>query len=96
MQADHQNGSGALPLSSRSGVFGAKQRDQFVVDDLDDLLAGLNALDDFLAERLVLDPLDEVAGNLEIHIGLEQGDAHFAQGFADVALRKSCPARAGF
>ena len=43
-----------LPLRFKPGVFGAEQIDQFVVDDFDDLLAGLNALDDFLPERLCL------------------------------------------
>ncbi len=56
------------------------------MDDLDDLLAGLDAGDDFGAERLGFDALDEIARDLEIHVGVEQGHAHFAQGIADVAL----------
>ena len=64
----------------------AEQRDQFVADKFDDLLAGLDAGDDFRAERLGFDALDEIAGNLEIHVGFQQRHAHFAQRVADVAL----------
>ncbi len=60
--------------------------DQFVVDDFDDLLAGLDALNDFLAQGLGFDALDEIAGHLEIHVGFQQRHAHFAQGFPDVFL----------
>ena len=56
------------------------------MDDLDDLLARLNALDDFRAEGLGFDALDEIAGDLEIHVGFQQRQPHFAQGIADVGL----------
>ena len=56
------------------------------MDDLDDLLPGLNTHQDVFAERLGLDPFDEIAGHLEIDIGLQQGHAHFAQGLAHVVL----------
>ena len=68
------------------GVLRAEQVDQFVVDDFDDLLAGLDALDDFRADGLGLDAFDEIAGDLEIDVGFEQRQAHFAQGVADVVL----------
>ncbi len=35
---------------------------------------------------LDFDALDEIAGDLEIHVGFEQRHAHFAQGVADVGL----------
>ena len=56
------------------------------MDDFDDLLAGLDAGDDFRAERFGFDALDEIARDLEIHVGFEQRHAHFAQGVAGVAL----------
>ena len=34
----------------------------------------------------VFDALDEIAGDLEIDVGLQQRHAHFAQGVADVVL----------
>ena len=75
-----------LPAEAQAGVLGSEQIHEFVVDELDDLLAGLDALDDLLAEGFVLDAFDEIAGDLEIHIGFEQRQAHFAQRVADVGL----------
>ena len=40
-----------LPLRFSAALVRAEQVHQFVVDDFDDLLAGLDALDDFRAER---------------------------------------------
>ena len=59
---------------------------QFVVDDLDDLLAGMDGLDDFLAGRLGLDAVDEIAGDLEIDVGFEERHTDFAEGIGDVGL----------
>ena len=70
----------------QAGIGRAEQVHQFVVDDFDDLLAGLDALDDFRADGLGLDALDEIAGDLEIHVGLQQRHAHLAQGIGDVGL----------
>ena len=56
------------------------------MNDFDDLLAGLDALDDFLAERFDFDAFDEIAGDLEIDVGFEQSQTHFAEGIADVGL----------
>jgi hypothetical protein len=56
------------------------------VNDFDDLLAGLHALNNFLAERFDCDALDEIAGNLEIYIRFEQRKTDFAQCVAGVFL----------
>jgi hypothetical protein len=56
------------------------------MDDFDDLLAGLDALDDFLAQRLGFDLLNEIAGDLEIDVRVQQGHTDLAQGVADVAF----------
>ena len=37
-------------------------------------------------DRLGFDALDEIARDLEVHVRLQQGHAHFAQGIGDVAL----------
>ena len=60
--------------------------DEFVVDDLDDLLARGHRLGDSLTRRLVLHALDEVAGDRQRDVGLEQGDAHLSQGRPDVVI----------
>ena len=59
------------------------------MNDFDDLLPRLNALHDLLAERFILDILDEVARDLEIHVRVQQRHAHLAQrlghvGFGDL------------
>src|SRR5262249_43880248 len=67
-------------------VLRPQQLDQFVVDDFDDLLAWLNALNDLLADRLLLDALDEITGDLEMDVGIQQRHPHLAQGLCDVGL----------
>ena len=47
---------------------------------------GWTLCDDFRAEGLGFDALDEIAGDLEIHVGFEQRHADFAQRIADVGL----------
>ena len=75
-----------LPPRFSAALVRAEQVHEFVVDDFDDLLAGLDALDDFRAEGLGFDALDEIAGDLEIHVGFEQRHADLAQGIGDVGL----------
>ena len=54
------------------------------MDDFDDLLAGMNALDDFLAEGLALDALDEIARDFEIYIRIQQREADI--GLTDLSM----------
>ncbi len=56
------------------------------MNNLNDLLSGLNALDDLLPERLGLYALDEVARDLEINVSLQQCLPHFPEGIARVGL----------
>lgn len=86
MQTHHQDGTG-IAAQSEAGVGGAEQFDHLIVNDLDDLLAGLNALHHLLAEGFCFDLLDEIPGHLEIDIRLQQRHAHFPQGPAHVVLR---------
>jgi len=69
-----------------AGVLGAQQHDEFVVDDLDHLLARLDGLEDLLAEGLGLDGLDEIAGNLEMDVCLQECKSHIPEGVADIGL----------
>ena len=85
VQTDHQDATGAA-AEIQPGVGRAEQVHEFVVDDFDDLLAGLDALDDFRADGLGFDALDEIAGDLEIHIGFQQRHADLAEGVGDVGL----------
>src|SRR4030095_2348127 len=63
------------------------QRDEFVVDNLDDLLAGLDALDHFDAEGFFAHAVDELLDDLEIDVGVQQRQANVAQAVGDVAFR---------
>src|SRR5581483_3614630 len=85
VQTHHQY-AGRVAAQIQAIVGRAQKFDQFVMDDLDDLLAGLDALDDFLAESLGFDAFDEIAGDLEIDIGLQQGEPDLAQGISDIGL----------
>ena len=53
-------------------VAGAEEADELVVDDLHDLLAGGEALQDLGANRLLADARDEVLDDLEVDVGLEE------------------------
>jgi hypothetical protein len=57
---------------------------QLIGDELEDMLLGGQRAHHFLAERLFLDVLDEVADHLDIYVGLEQGEADLAQGLIDI------------
>ena len=62
--------------------FAAHERDELLVQDADERLAGRQAGGDFRAERLLLDPLDECLDHRQRNVGFEQRHAHFAQGLA--------------
>ena len=56
------------------------------MDDFDDLLPRLDALNHLDADRFRLHAIDEIARHLEIDVRLQQRHAHFAQGFTDIFL----------
>ena len=64
----------------------ADQRHELLVDDLDDLLPGSDALEDLLAHRALAHPLDEGAGDLEVDVALQEGHANLAERLLDVLL----------
>ena len=64
----------------------AHQPGELLVDDLDDLLAGVELADDVGAERALLHPRGEVLDDAEVDVGLEQREADLAHGLVDVVL----------
>ena len=64
----------------------AKEREQFVANDLDDLLDRGQALEDGLIGRLVAYPVDESLDDLEVDVGFEQREPNLAQRRFDVLL----------
>jgi hypothetical protein len=85
VQTDHQDASW-IGAQIQPGALRAEQVHKFVVDDFDDLLTGLDALDDLGADGLGFDALDEIARDLEIHVGFQQRHADFAERVCDVGL----------
>ena len=65
------------------------------MDDLDDLLAGGEALEDLGADRPLADAGDEVLDDLEVDVGLEQGEADLAHRGIDVGLGDRGRGRSG-
>ncbi len=57
----------------------AEQRQHLVADDAHDLLRGRQALEDFLIDGAIADPVDERLDDLEVDVGLEQRHADLAQ-----------------
>ena len=64
----------------------AHQRGELLVDDLDDLLAGVELRRDLGAERALLDRRHELLDDPEVDVGLEQREADLAHGLVDVVL----------
>ena len=84
LQTGHEDDGGRLRGEFEAGGVFAKEGDQLVADDFDDLLGGRERGEDFRADGLDADLLDEVADDVEVDVGFEQGHADFAQGFGDV------------
>ena len=61
--------------------------DQLLVDDLDDLLRRAERLGELRADAALPDAGDEVPDDLEVDVGLEQGEADLAEDLVDVGRR---------
>ncbi len=96
LQAGHEDDRGRLRGEFEAGRVFAEQGDELVADDLDDLLGGREGGEDFSADGFDADVLDEVADDVEVDVGFEQGYANFAQGFGDVFFRERALAAEGF
>jgi hypothetical protein len=59
---------------------------EFFVDDLDDLLSGRQALENFLADCLGPDVPDEVFDDLKVDVSLKEGKPYLLQREVDVFL----------
>lgn len=56
------------------------------MEDFDDLLAGLDRLENDLAHGLFLDLGDEILGDRKLDVGFQQGQADFAERGRDIFL----------
>ena len=87
LEADHEDRHRRQGCKVERLAIGTEHRDEFVVDDLDDHLAGRDRLDDFLADRFFLHLVGEIADDFERNVGFEQRAADFAHRFR----RRHCP-----
>ena len=67
-------------------MLAAQHLDQFVVDDLDDLLARRDRAQHRLADGPLGYRIDEAARDRQGDVGFEQRDAHLAHGVTNVLL----------
>jgi hypothetical protein len=82
LEADQHDAEG--PFGGKTGAAFAQQGDQFVVDDLDDLLTGRDGSGHFLANAFLPDPIDEFPGHTEMDVGGKQGGPHFLERVGDI------------
>ena len=84
LQAGHENDGGRLGGEVEAGGISAEQGDELVANDFDHLLGGRERGEDFSADGFLADVLKKVGDDLEVDVGLKQGDANFAQSLGDV------------
>jgi hypothetical protein len=95
LQSGHEDDRGRLGGELEARGVGAEGGDELVADDLDDLLGWRQGCSDCCSEGLGADLLDEIAGDLEVDVGFEQGDADLAQSFVDVLVGEGALAAEG-
>ena len=86
LQAGHQDNGRRLGGQVKGVIGVAHGVDQLVIDDLHKRLAGIQALQDFLAQGLFFHLFDKLFHYWQSHIGLQQCLAYFAQGVADIVF----------
>ena len=69
-----------------AGVLAAERRGELVAHDLDHLLGRRQALEHLLAERLLLDPGEELLDHPEVDVGFEQREPDLLQRRGEVLL----------
>src|SRR5581483_1882562 len=92
LQAGEQDNRRRLRRVGDAQRLAPEDADQLLVDDLDDLLSGREALRQVEPERPLLYPLGELPGDPDVDVGLEQGDADLAQDLVDVLFAQAAAA----
>jgi hypothetical protein len=91
---EHDHGRGVLGEAQAAGL-AAQNGDQLIVDDLDELLRGIQRLRDLNTERPLLHVRDEGPGDREGDIRLQQGDTDLACCGVDVRFAEAALAPQG-
>src|SRR5206468_3857150 len=89
LQAGHQHDGRWLGLVGDPDRLPAQRGDELLVDDVDDLLRRVERLGDLDADGALPDAGDEVADNLEVDVGLEEGEPDLAQHLVDLGLTEA-------
>ena len=87
MQADHHDDIRDLFGKDQPRRLSAKKFDQFIINNLDDLLGRFQLLPDLLALGFFLNRGNKVFRDFVVNVRLEQGQADLAQRRVNVILR---------
>ncbi len=89
----HDDREAGLAASLAQPVIAAGQDGgQLLVNDLYDLLAGAETLQHVASHGPLLDPVDQLPGDFEVDVGLQQCQADLAQSLVDILLGEPSPA----
>ena len=89
LEAHHHDHRWGVVCHGELGGAAAHQIRQLLVDDLDDLLGGGQAVQHVGADGPLRDGSHEVLDHLVAHVGLQQGKADLPHGLLDVVFRQA-------
>jgi len=92
LEPDEHDHGGRMRRRGEPVAAAAQELDQLVVDHLDDLLGRRQRPQNVLAHGLFSHAIDEGADDLEVDVGLQEGDPYLAQGLLDVFFRQAAVA----
>ncbi len=92
LQADHHEDDRRRGVQIDALPLRAQRRNELVVHDLDDHLAGGDRLHHLDADRVLLHFVDEDARDIERDVGFQQRAAHLAQTLVDVGFAERAAA----
>jgi len=96
LQPDHHHHRGRNRAELEAFAPFAEHCGELVEDDLDQLLRRRDRLELRHADGLLFDPLEKLARELKVDVGLEEDAAHLTQPLLDVGIGEDpAPAQAG-
>ena len=84
LQANQHDYAGRFGRDIQFGSFGAHERDQLFVNDLDDHLAGVQTFQNVCAHSTLGNLLYKVLNDLEVNVSFQKSKLDFAHGFLNV------------
>ena len=86
LEAGEQHHGGSLLGHRKPGVLGAHELHELLMDRVDELVRGVHAGQAVGPQGALPHAVGEPAGDLEVHIGLQQGLAHLLEALGDILL----------